>query len=422
MMTDTPGSTQRLHLLYRLTQTFNSSLDLNEVLNRVMDEVVQAVEAERGFVMLSEDEGNLVFKTARGIDRKTIDDPQFQVSRSIVERVAREGQPVLTSDAQSDERFSMRQSIRLLGLRSILCVPLNLKDKILGVIYVDNRLQTGIFSRSDLDLVSAIASNAAIAIENARLYQLAVERGRLERELQMARQVQASLLPTEVPEFEGWEFIATWQPASQVAGDYYDFIPLQDGNLGLVIGDVTDKGMPAALFMALTRTFIRAYLSYANSPLQAILNANNQICMDSSDGMFVTLFYAQLDPKSGELIYVNAGHNPPILIRSGDDGSAQLTHLTRTGMALGVECETSYGQKQIFMKPGDSLLIYTDGLTDTINEEGEAFGLERIERVMISQREQSAGEIVSSILLNIQEFSVASDPFDDITLMMIKRL
>ena len=422
MMTDTPGSTQRLHLLYRLTQTFNSSLDLNEVLNRVMDEVVQAVEAERGFVMLSEDEGKLVFKTARGIDRNTIEDPQFQVSRSIVERVAREGQPVLTSDAQSDERFSMRQSIRLLGLRSILCVPLNLKDKILGVIYVDNRLQTGIFSRSDLDLVSAIASNAAIAIENARLYQLAVERGRLERELQMARQVQASLLPTEVPEFEGWEFIATWQPASQVAGDYYDFIPLQDGNLGLVIGDVTDKGMPAALFMALTRTCIRAYLSYANSPLQAILNANNQICMDSSDGMFVTLFYAQLDPKSGELIYVNAGHNPPILIRSGEDGSAQLTHLTRTGMALGVECETSYGQKQIFMKPGDSLLIYTDGLTDTINEEGEAFGLERIERVMISQREQSAGEIVSSILLNIQEFSVASDPFDDITLMMIKRL
>lgn len=422
MTTDTPSSTTRLNLLYRLTQTFNSSLNLDEVLNRVMDEVVQVVKAERGFVMLTDGEGSMVFKAARGIDRITIDDPQFQVSRSIVERVAREGRPVLTSDAQSDKRFSMRQSIRLLGLRSILCVPLSLKDKILGVIYVDNRLQTGIFSPSDMDLLSAIASTAAIAIENARLYQLAVERGRLERELQMARQVQASLLPSAVPEIEGWEFVATWQPARQVAGDYYDFIPLEGGNLGLVIGDVTDKGMPAALFMALTRTSIRAYLSYADSPLEGILKTNNQICMDSTDGMFVTLFYAQLEPESGVLTYVNAGQNPPILIRSLADGSAKLTNLTKTGMALGVNCETSYGQKQITMERGDSLLIYTDGLTDAFNQEGKEFGVKRLEEVMIDQKDRSAGEIVSSILFSVQEFSAASDPYDDITVLMIKRL
>ncbi|NIO68862.1 MAG: GAF domain-containing protein, partial [Anaerolineae bacterium] len=228
-------SSDRLALLYRLSQTFNSSLDLDEVLNRVMDEVIAATRAERGFVMLREADGRLIFRVARGMDRETIDDPQFQISRSVVERVAREGQPILTSDAQRDARFSMRQSVQSLGLRSILCVPLKIKEEVSGVVYVDNRLKIGIFTQADLELLSAIASSAAIAIENARLYQVAVEKGRMERELQVAREVQASLLPRETPQVPGWEFVARWQPAREVAGDYYDFIPLDGEQLGLVI-------------------------------------------------------------------------------------------------------------------------------------------------------------------------------------------
>ena len=164
-------SSDRLALLYRLSHTFNSSLDLDEVLNRVMDEVIAATRAERGFVMLREADEGLVFRVARGMDQETIEDPQFQVSRSVVERVAHEGRAILTSDAQSDDRFSMRQSVMMLGLRSILCVPLQIKDQILGVVYVDNRLQAGIFTQDHRDLLTAIASSAAIAIENARLYQ-----------------------------------------------------------------------------------------------------------------------------------------------------------------------------------------------------------------------------------------------------------
>ena len=175
----------RLDLLYRISQTFNSSLEMDEVLNRVMDEVIAAVHAERGFVMLLEEGVTLAFRVARGIDRQTIDDPRFQVSRSIVEQVARGGEPVLTMDAQKDTRFRMQQSIKILGLRSILCVPLTLKGNTSGVIYVDNHIQAGIFSASDLDLLAAIASHAATAVENARLYQLAVEKGRLEQELQI---------------------------------------------------------------------------------------------------------------------------------------------------------------------------------------------------------------------------------------------
>ena len=200
-------------MLYQLSQAFNSSLDLDLVLNRVMDEVIIATHAERGFVMLKTAEGKMVFRVARGLDQKTIYDPRFQVSLSVVEQVADDGQPILTSDAQTDARFSMRQSVVILGLRSILCVPLTIKEQLLGVIYVDNRIQAGIFSQSDLELLTAIASSAAIAIENARLYQVAVEKGRLEQELHTARQVQISLLPTAVPRLAGWEFAARWQPA-----------------------------------------------------------------------------------------------------------------------------------------------------------------------------------------------------------------
>ena len=179
------SSGDRLALLYRLSQTFNSSLDLDEVLNLVMDEVIAVTRAERGFVTLLEPDGSLVFRVARGMDQKTIDDPQFQISRSVVERVAREGEPILTGDAQRDDRFDMRRSVMVLGLRSIVCVPLKIKDQISGVVYVDNRLQTGIFTDADLELLTAIASSAAIAIENARLYQVAVEKGRLWRRPRM---------------------------------------------------------------------------------------------------------------------------------------------------------------------------------------------------------------------------------------------
>jgi GAF domain-containing protein len=197
-------SDDRLALLYRLSQTFNSSLDLQEVLNRVMDEAIAVMHAERGFVMLREPDGSLGFRVARGLDRETIDAPQFQVSRGVVTWVAQEGQPVLTSDAQRDDRFSMRDSVRALGLRSILCVPLVVRGRVSGVVYVDNRMQAGIFEQPDLELLASIASNAAIAIENARLYQLAVEKGRMERELQMAHEVQAGLLPREAPRVPGW--------------------------------------------------------------------------------------------------------------------------------------------------------------------------------------------------------------------------
>jgi serine phosphatase RsbU (regulator of sigma subunit) len=420
-----PGTSptgDRLALLYHLSQTFNSSLDLDEVLNRVIDEVIVATRAERGFVMIYDEHDQLVFRVARGMDQSTIHDPMFQVSLSTVEGVARQGQAVLTGDAQLDPRFNMRQSVRLLGLRSILCVPLKVKDRVVGTIYVDNRIQAGIFTQADLELLNAIGSSAAIAIENARLYQVAVEKGRLESELQMARQVQASLLPTQVPEVPGWEFVARWLPARQVAGDYYDFIPTPQGEVGMVVADVSDKGMPAALFMTLTRSVVRASLDGSQSPSEGVRRANRLICADSPNSMFVTLFFALLDPVSHLITYVNAGHNPPLVYQRGrHPGQGALSRLSRTGMALGIDDDQPYAQRRLSLNPGDFLVLYTDGVTDALSPSGADFGMHKLEGVVLDQRENSAAEIAAGLERALQAHLSGMALFDDVTFLIARR-
>ena len=411
----------RLALVYRLSQTFNSTLDLDEVLNRVMDEVITTTRAERGFVMLREASGDLAFRVARGMDQETIDHPEFQISRGVVERVAQEGQPMLASDAQRDDRLSMRLSVMTLGLRSILCVPLKIKDTVSGVIYVDNRLQSGIFVPGDLELLTAIASSAAIAIENARLYQVAVEKGRMEQELQLARNVQASLLPAGVPQIPGWDFAACWQPARQVSGDFYDFIPGQAGQIDLVMADVSGKGMPAALFMALSRTIVRASMGHSPSAAEDIARANRLVCADAKDGMFVTVFGARLNSDTGDVTYVNAGHNPPLLCKQGD-GEGTLTDLMPTGMALGILEDFVFEQHTVHLEPGDFMLLYTDGVPDATGPQSQCFGMERLRRVILENRHASAAELLVEIERAIGEFTGATEQFDDIAIMIAKRL
>jgi sigma-B regulation protein RsbU (phosphoserine phosphatase) len=420
MTPNTPSSFsgERLSLLYHISQTFNSTLELEQVLNLVIDEVVSNLHAERGFVMLREAGGKFSFKVARGIDQKTIEDPEFQISYGIVEQVVKEEKPILTSNAQSDSRFSSRRSVIHLGLRSILCAPLRIKDKVIGAIYVDNRLQSGIFSEADLELLSAIAASAAIAIENARLYQIAVEKGRMERELEMASRVQSSLIPQVLPQVSGWDFAARWIPARQVSGDFYDYFPVDGGQLGMVIGDVVDKGMPASLFMAYSRSIIRASMASAPHPHDGIGTVNRLICADDAYGMFLTLVYAQIDPQSGEITYVNAGHNPPLYYQSGDE---KLTELTRTGMLVGVEAETSYAQRKLSLMPGDFILLYTDGITEAIDAQTQPFGEQRLRQIVRAYRRGTADEIVAGVQRALEDFTVSMEPFDDITLLVIKR-
>jgi sigma-B regulation protein RsbU (phosphoserine phosphatase) len=406
-------------LLLRLSRMFNSSLELDKVLNCVMDEVVRTLHAERGFIMLQEPRGDFQFKVARGIHQEAIPDPRSEISLGIAHQVASNGLTILTSNAQADDRFSQRKSVIFLGLRSILCVPLLIKGRIIGVVYVDNRLANGVFTPRDLELLSAIASSAAVAIENARLYQVAVEKGRLESELQIARQVQSSLLPKEIPTCPGWEFSALWQPARQVAGDFYDFIRLGQGQLGLLIADVTDKGVPAALFMALTHTILRASLRHLSSAAADLKRANRLICAESASGYFVTVFYAALDLKSGQMTYVNAGHPPPLWCKPAP--KMDIISLVPTGMALGVDPGASFDQKTIQLEPGDFILSYTDGVTEAFNERQEMYGETRLQSDVLKNFTLKPAQILEAVLHSVTDWSANPEDIDDITLLIANR-
>jgi len=383
-----------------------------------MDEVLKNLKAERGFIALRDDSGDMAFRSARGIDQTTIDHPEFEISRGVVERVFQAGEGLRVSDAQMDDRFSSRQSVVNLKLRSILCVPLKLKDSVLGVIYVDNRIAAGIFTENDMELLTAISSSAVIAIENARLYEVAVEKGRMEREMQMAFQVQSSLIPDKIPIYTGWDFAACWRPARQVSGDFYDFVSMDNGLLNCVIADVTDKGMPAALFMALTRSIVRANFDQNSTLAAGIAQANRLICADSSLNMPVTLFCCQLDLATGNLTYVNAGHNPPIMYSLEENAYSELRP---TGMVLGFDEEARFEQRSVTLAIGDFVVCYTDGVLDAINAQEEAYEIERLQKVIQDNRKVTASELVEAIESSILQFAGDRPLYDDLTMLVIRR-
>jgi phosphoserine phosphatase RsbU/P len=252
----------------------------------------------------------------------------------------------------------------------------------------------------------------------AQLYQASREAERMAHELKLASQVQSSFLPQAAPSITGWDVAAGWRPARELSGDFYDFIPLEHG-LGLVIADVADKGMPAALFMALTRSVLRSSVSAARAPERSIARANRLLCADAAGGMFVTLFYGQLDPATGELHYVNAGHNPPLLFRAA---SGELEPLARTGIVLGWDATASFESRTVGLKSQDFVLFYTDGVTEAVTPSGEAFGDERLEAFLLKHPDLPATELVRKLQDALDGFTGGKEPSDDITLFIVKRL
>jgi serine phosphatase RsbU (regulator of sigma subunit) len=275
------------------------------------------------------------------------------------------------------------------------------------------------------------ANNAAIrdlSQRNQRLEQAYTElkaaqaqlivKEKLEHELQVAREVQASLLPQQVPQAANWTFAAHWEPAREVAGDFYDFIPRQDGPLGVVIADVADKGMPSALFMALSRSILRASMNQSRSLTESLQQANRLICADSSDSMFVTISYAGLDMATGAVEFLNAGHNPTLYYQAQID---QLSWLSHTGMPLGIDSDATFGQRDLKLAPGDFLFMYTDGVPDALDLEGQEFGTKRLWQLVYDKRQGTAVEIVETLKRALADFVGDSQPVDDITIVAVKR-
>ncbi len=266
---------------------------------------------------------------------------------------------------------------------------------------------------NSLPAIQTLARQIGSALHGAELY-------RMEQELTLAGQIQASFLPDQLPEILGWQIAATLEPARQTAGDFYDMIPLPNGRFGIVIADVADKGMGAALYMALARTLLRTYaLEYHTRSDFAMKVTNRRLLMDTDVTMFATVFYGILDPRAGQLTYCNGGHNPPYILSTESEGRVQT--LRKTGMALGAMANLSWEQRTAQLAPGDTLVLYTDGVTDAQNEDGAFFGQERLLEIARAHVGSSAHEVRDALLQAVQAFTGAGSQFDDITLMVAVR-
>lgn len=406
---------EHLMSLYEITRSLNSSLDFDEVLNHAIDSIMHVTKAQRGVLMIADENGELQVRVARGTSGEKLQNEEAY-STTIVNQVVTTRQPLLTNNALFDNRFSAGQSIIMRSLRAILCAPMLVKDRLLGVVYVDTSMRTGNFTEADRDLLSAVAGQAAIAIENAHLYGVAVEKGRLERELQMAREIQMALLPAEMPRLPGYEVVASWRAAREMAGDFYDVFPLGNDAIGVVIADVSDKGAGAALFMAVARSFIRSYAYGGLTPFETLRQTNDLILDDAQSGMFVTVYHSVFS-LDGSSQHVNAGHNPPLLYRHA---TSSVEFLPRGGRAIGWFANNPLKETTLDLQPGDLLVYYTDGLTEAENASGDYYGEARLAEAVIRMAGHSAADTLNYLLEDVEAFSEGVPPFDDLTLVVVR--
>jgi phosphoserine phosphatase RsbU/P len=297
-------------------------------------------------------------------------------------------------------------------------VPLSVKGEVYGVLLTKENSEMAVFRERRLEIITGVAQEVALAIQNEQLQQEMVVRERMEREIQLAREIQRTFLPNRLPQPPGWEIDARWQTARQVGGDFYDLFKLSEKRLGMVIADVADKGMPAALYMTVTRTLIRATVHNLHSPARVLERVNNLLIPDAQNGMFVTAVFAILSLETGQLIYANAGHNRPLLLRAN---LGIVEQLPKGGMALGVEEKTPQHDEIIQLNPQDCLILYTDGVTEAFSAEGETFGEDRLKVVLASSNGKNAQSVLNTIDHALTAFRGGEPLSDDVTLLAVHR-
>src|SRR5256714_8195294 len=362
-----------LALISKVGVALLASVTLNETLEQIVSLVFEAVPADRCMVMMREKRSaELKVAVARLRDRAG-DVGEIRISRSVIDEVVANGHSVLTSDAQADPRF-MGGTVVLQGVRSVLAVPLGVADSVFGIIYADSPLAEGRFTEDHLKGLTTVASGAAIRVGNARLTEEQLERERLERELQVASEIQQRFQPASAPQVAGYELQGISFPCYEIGGDYYDFIHRPNGNLIVALGDVSGKGTAAALLMSSLHAAVHAQVEVNDTPVRTITAINRYLVESIPANRFVTLFYAELNPKDGSLAFLNAGHNPPLIVHAG----GTMEQLAAGGLPLGIMPDAAFRAGQTKLNPGDVLVIYSDGVSESINPAGEEFGPTRL--------------------------------------------
>ena len=398
-----------LQALIKAGEELSENRPLDELFQVILDLAIEAVNAQRGVVMILEN-GELVPKAHKG--------EGFRISTKVRDNVIHDKTAVLVRNTALDEAFKGRNSIVEQRVHTMMAAPLQAKDRIIGLIYVDSPFILREFTKDDLSLLTVMGNVAAVRLENARLAQIEQAERIMQRDLAQAAEIQRGILPEKAPMLPGLDLAGFNVPCRTVGGDYYGFVAYPEGRVGLALGDVSGKGMPAALMVMAFEARLRVLAEDESTPAALVARLNKVTCANCPSNRFITFFYGILDPATGELAFANAGHNPPFLVRA----SGIVERLSDGGPVLGILPFAPYNQQQARLEPGDLLVIYSDGVTEATNTSDEEFGEERLTGVLKAHRNAPASAIVSAIRESLNQFTRGAPQADDITLVVARRL
>ena len=406
-------------------KALSSGKVLDDVLALVVDSAIAVSRAERGFIMLAGDDDRLEFKLGRSRDQATLPGDTFQTSRKIPEEVFRAGRSRMETDLLDGDLAGQHMGTVALGIRTVLCVPLRLvryveseetatEDRRIGVLYLDSRTKGTLLAPETGATLDALAAEAAVAIDNARLYRAAVEKARLDQEMATAAQIQQALLPTRSRTGPFFDAVAEMLPCRSIGGDFFEYIDLPDGRFGFALGDVSGKGPPAALLGALTQGSLAAQTAVAAGPADVLSRLNSALVRRAIAARFVTLFYAQLDPD-GTLTFCNGGHNPPFLV----DGRGEVRRLETGGLPMGLFDGLPFLEESVRMEPGDFLVLFSDGVSEAFDPDDAEFEDARILESIAGAPSREAPAQLAHLLSNVKKFTAGAPQSDDVTVLVV---
>lgn len=411
---------QRLTDCIEIANLINSELSLGRLLNAVMETAKKAFHADSVSLLLQEEETrDLVFQIALGdVGDEIREIYRLKKGEGIAGMVAESGTPMNIPDVYDHPRFSPDYDKKTnYRTRAMLCVPLKARGRTLGVIQVMNKQVPPFhFTQEEMEMLITIASSAAVAIDTARMHRLIIQKETLERDLALAKEVQQSFLPTSLPVSRTFDFFAVNRPALEIGGDFYNFFELPDQRIGVVIGDVSGKGIAAALFMARLTSDLQYHALLLEQPAELLGRINTLLCQRAKHGMFVTLIYLVLNPETGHIVFSNAGHLSPIC--SGDSAPSVVGQESAKGPPLGIIDGLTFAQEELVLARGQTLALYTDGITEAKNNYGDLFGLDRLLSTLATPC-ASARKMAAAVSTAVDRFILSQGRSDDITLVTL---
>jgi len=416
---------RQMSVLLEGLRALGSGRVLDEVLALVLDSAIEVTGAERGFIMMAHRDKGLEFKLARARGKVTLSGRTFETSRKIPETVYTTGQQTIVEDLLDGDLAQLHTGTVALGIRHVLCTPLRLvryveradqkgAEEIIGVLYLDSRERGALRSASSVAALDTLSAEAALAIENARLYREALDKAKFEQELKVAASIQQSLLPPGNREGNFFSAAASSVACRAVGGDFYDYVDLPTGGFGFIVGDVAGKGSPAALLAAAVLGMFSAEATYQSSAAPLITRLNYGLFRRAIEARFLTTFYAMLSPD-GSLMYCNAGHNAPMVVTPNG-----VHRLETGGVVLGLFEHASFDEETVCLKPGDLIVSFSDGVSEAMNEKGDEYTDDRLIACITKHLGQTPKEVLDALFADVKAFTGDATQSDDITAVIVR--